>query len=56
MTTCRGLLLAGILGTLSLCTLACGGEDERETPNCDLVECFTQPDGGVPLGSDGGSD
>jgi hypothetical protein len=47
--------LAWCISAASL--IACGDDDERATPNCDnLADCFTQPDGGSVIESDGGSD
>lgn len=55
MWTRRCLILAWCISAASL--IACGDDDERATPNCDnLADCFTQPDGGSVIESDGGSD
>lgn len=54
----RRSFFALLAAVTSLIALACGGEDERQTPNCpDASACFTAPDGGTPVstGGSGGS-
>jgi len=55
MWTRRCLVVAFLLSAATLLAVACGGEDERQTPNCDQTDCFTEADGGTPLNIDGGA-
>ncbi len=52
----RSLTVAIIVSFAALLVnVACGDDDERETPNCDdMSDCITAADGGVPL--DGSAD
>lgn len=55
MATRRYLLPACLLAVAFSFVVACGDDDERETPDCNTADCFTEADGGAPLDTDGGS-